>query len=285
MITRLGISVRRARPSDRQQLTNLIHFEGNVHRHLEWRTPLDWLDSEPYLVVEESDEITAVLACPPDPERVAWIRLFGAASRLTLDQAWKVLWPAARRQLVEIGNIIQVAALPLQPWFEELLRHEQFQEVTQVVMLTWERQAIIPYPARLSFLIRPMRGDDLPAVFEVDAAAFVRLWQNSLRSLELAYQQSAIATVVELDGDIIGYQISTATPFGGHLARLAVLPIYQGFGIGHALVQDLLRGFVQQGADQVTVNTQNNNVASLNVYAKEGFRRTGEKYPVYELLL
>jgi ribosomal-protein-alanine N-acetyltransferase len=76
--------------------------------------------------------------------------------------------------------------------------------------------------------------------------------------------------------------MSTGSPFGGHLARLAVHPEFQGRGIGHALLHDLLVRFQERGAMRVTVNTQDNNHASLRLYRKAHFHLTGESYPVYE---
>jgi len=88
--------------------------------------------------------------------------------------------------------------------------------------------------------------------------------------------------VAEDDGQLLGYQISTATTMGGHLARLAVHPAAQGGGIGYALVHDMLSQFTRRGARQVTVNTQQDNLVSLALYQKAGFKRTGEEYPVYQ---
>ena len=82
-----------------------------------------------------------------------------------------------------------------------------------------------------------------------------------------------------------GYQISTSTPMGGHLARLAVLPENQDHGIGKALLVDLLSQFARRGIVKVTVNTQADNLSSLNLYHKLGFHLTGEEYPVYQLNL
>jgi ribosomal protein S18 acetylase RimI-like enzyme len=103
--------------------------------------------------------------------------------------------------------------------------------------------------------------------------------------LEIAFQQAAVATVAEDQDGIIGYQISTASSGGGHLARLAVHPRVQSQGIGYAIVRDLLAQFYRRGALQVTVNTQLDNLASLALYHKAGFQRTGEVYPVYEAYL
>jgi ribosomal-protein-alanine N-acetyltransferase len=81
---------------------------------------------------------------------------------------------------------------------------------------------------------------------------------------------------------MIGYQISTASPMGGHLARLAVRPQYQKNGIGYALVKDALDQFKRRGTLRVTVNTQKDNAVSLSLYLKAGFQSVGEEYPVYQ---
>ena len=51
---------------DRTQLASLIHFSTYVHRHLDWRSPLDWIGHPPYYVLESNDRLIASLACSPD---------------------------------------------------------------------------------------------------------------------------------------------------------------------------------------------------------------------------
>jgi ribosomal protein S18 acetylase RimI-like enzyme len=55
--------------------------------------------------------------------------------------------------------------------------------------------------------------------------------------------------------------------------------------IGSALVADVLSQFARRGAHTLTVNTQQDNLASLALYEKVGFIRTGEEYPVYQYML
>ena len=130
-----------------------------------------------------------------------------------------------------------------------------------------------------------MEPDDLEAVQRIDEAAFSPVWQNSYSALEHAYHQSAVSTVAEISGRLVGYQISTATAVGGHLARLAVDPGLQGKGIGYDLVRDVMVQFKRRGAYHVSVNTQYDNSVSLSLYRKAGFKPTGEEYPVYLLSL
>ena len=282
--SKTGAILRSATPDDHQKLAYLVHFESYVHRHLDYRPPLDWLGNYPFPVLEEKAEITAALACPPDPPKVAWVRLFAAAYQSSIVDAWKTLWPEARSQLVQDAKIRWAAAIPLHDWFEELLINSQFEKTHSIVMLNWDEQTQ-PAPNHQPAVIRSMSIDDLPTVEVIDASAFVPVWQNSLACLEYAYRQAAIATVAELDGQVVGYQISTPTHLGGHLARLAVLPAIQGRGIGFALVQDLLSRFARRGARQVTVNTQKDNLASLALYRRAGFSLTGEEYPIYQYTL
>jgi ribosomal protein S18 acetylase RimI-like enzyme len=276
-----GRSIRAATGADRQQLANLIHFEEYIHRHLDWRSPLEWIGHHPYLVVEQAGELLAALACPPDPPGVAWIHLFAASERILPEEAWRVLWPVARDQLSQYSGI-RVVAIAMQKWFESLLEKSTFDYVHDVVMLMWESSKPAPVPCNQSIVLRPMDFSDLDEVVTIDTTAFGPVWQNSRQTLEIAFMQSVISTVVEDHQRLIGYQISTVSSMGGHLARLAVRPEAQGQGVGYALVHDTLDRFKKRGARRVTVNTQNDNLPSLALYIKAGFKYTGESYRVYQ---
>jgi len=134
MITEFQLLTRTAMPEDRQKLANLIHFEVYVHRHLDWRSPLDWIGEQPYLISEQAGSVVAALACPPEPRNVAWIRMFAAATGISKDRAWKTLWPEALRYLAPISELEIIAAIPLQTWFQTLLESVGFVDINRVVM-------------------------------------------------------------------------------------------------------------------------------------------------------
>ncbi|MEK9164044.1 MAG: GNAT family N-acetyltransferase, partial [Chloroflexota bacterium] len=67
-----------------------------------------------------------------------------------------------------------------------------------------------------------------------------------------------------------------------HLARLAVLPDWQGRGVGRALLSGVVDHFDSAGTPMITVNTQHDNTASLKLYQLFGFENTGEHFPVWE---
>jgi ribosomal-protein-alanine N-acetyltransferase len=279
---RAGLQVRPAVSSDQQKITDLILFSSHVHRHLDWRTPIDWLGCSPYWVLEEAGQMLGALACPPDPDTISWIRLFASASHLSGSSVWPPLWKAARDELAGSGGAT-AAVIATQRWFDPILTESGFDLNGHITLLEWHDQRLIPTPVSPDIRLRAMTPDDLPRVVEVDAAAFEPLWRNSFAALSKAYSQASYASVAEDASGMIGYQLSTEAPLGAHLARLAIRPEGQGRGLGAALVGDLIRQIQKGGGFRVTVNTQADNAASLALYKKLGFLRTGEQFPVYTL--
>ena len=271
--------VRPAAPSDRQQLSNLIFFENRLHRHLDWRSPLEWLGAPFYWALDEGGQITAALACPTEREGIAWVRLFVYSGRWSAENAWTMLWSTAREEIARMGGA-KVAVIAIQPWFQTLLTESGFENRQQIVLLEWRYQPTIARETT-RLRIRKMNEEDLPEVETIDAASFEPLWQNPLETLQRAYAQALYATVVENENGIIGYQISTGGGQRAHLARLAVHPAVQGKGAGRALLNDLFVHLTYIGISRLSVNTQSDNQVSLSLYHRMGFVRTGEQYPVY----
>lgn len=271
--------VREAAPRDHQQLSNLIFFENRLHRHLDWRTPLEWLGAPFYWALEEDGQITAALACPPEQEGIAWVRLFVHTGRWRAQDAWNMIWPTARKEIAQAGGA-KVAAIAIQPWFQDILAGSGFENHQQIVMLEWHYQPFLASQGS-GIRIRQMTEEDLPAVEETDAASFTPLWQNPLDTLRRAFAQALYATVAEDEHRIIGYQLSTGGSQRAHLARLAVHPAAQGKGAGRALLNDLFGYLTHAGISRLSVNTQSDNQVSLGLYQRMGFVRTGEQYPVY----
>ncbi len=284
MITTSQIVTRSATKNDLSKLANLIHFEAFVHRHLDYRPPLDWVGRDPFLVLEDDGRIEAAIACPPDPPSVGWIRLFAASSIISPEYAWNNLWDNSLQSLVSDHQVKHIAAIPLYHWFRTLLKKSGFEQTFSIVMLSRDTSSIPNPPPSKEIAVRPMTLDDLNMVQKIDEDSFTPVWANSVEYLEIAFRQAIAATVAEADGELAGYQISTATTIGAHLARLAVLPKLQGKGIGYALLYDLIHQISRRGSCTITVNTQKNNSASLHLYKKVGFEFSGEDYPIYQLL-
>lgn len=273
-------SIRPAIYADQRQIADLLFFESHVHRHLDWRTPLDWLGAPHYWVIEERRRILAALACPPDPPGTAWTRLFVHSSLLSESEAWPPLWEAARAEMLAAGGAT-VAAIALKPWFQDMLQASGFKLHQYIVLLQSTNGTFRARAWPQGLRIRPMTMDDLSAIAAVDADAFDPLWRNSQDALQKAYAQAVYTSVAEEDGGIVGYQISTGNPFRAHLGRLGVRREAQRRGIGELLLGDLIHWLRARGLSRLTVNTQADNAASLRLYEKMGFVRTDEVYPVF----
>jgi ribosomal protein S18 acetylase RimI-like enzyme len=276
----VGFQVRRAVERDYDRIANLIYYESNSHRHLDWHSPLEWLGGSNYWVCEENRNITAALVCPEDPPQVAWIRFFGHQQHLPASRAWSALWKVARSEIALTGRQIHVAAIVVRNWFQSLLLESGFILKQDIVLLEWKNQGVDAFPVPSGIRIRPMQDADMSAIARVDLTAFGPFWHNTEAVLQKARLQCASAMIAEDDTGVIGYQLSTKNPLGAHLARLAVDPRSQGRGVGTALVSQLLQSFDAAQLSRFSVNTQSDNATSLALYKKVGFVRTGEYFPV-----
>jgi ribosomal-protein-alanine N-acetyltransferase len=276
-------TLRTANQSDREIISTLLSSARWKHQHLDWVNALDLLGETPYLLALEHGLLVGCLACPPDQPTIAWLRLFAVAGGYTPSHLWGQLWPEASVQAVSAGAS-QAAILLSGDWLAPLLLQSGFKHTNDVIFLEWCGDAPPHVPLERGH-IRLMRSEDLPIAAEVDRRSFNLIWQHSLDMLGKAVRLAAIATVVECEGKPVGYQVSTASIYGAHLARLAVAPEWQGHGMGKALVSDLLRRFNQRGMYRVSVNTQADNEQSLQIYRRLGFHQTGSRYPVYQIEL
>jgi ribosomal-protein-alanine N-acetyltransferase len=271
--------------ADEEALSRLMKGRGFIHRHLAWTSPLDWLGLQPFLIRQEASGITAVLACPPDEDGITWLQLFAVAPGNSLYEAWNDLWPPARDWLQQCSSANSISCLVIQDPLKPQLQRSGFREVSRVVVMLWVATRTIWPQDQREYIIREMVDSDLERIHEIDQLAFQLIWRNSPGQLAAAFRAASSATVIDVNGRVAGYQISTVNPQGGHLARLAVDPAYQRQGIGTALLDDLLNRFLEQGIVDVSVNTQADNHSSLELYRKFGFRLVDESYPVYQFKL
>ena len=275
--------IRPANLADNAKLRKLLESRSFSQRHLGWESPLDWLGKDPFFVLEEKGEILAALGCPPDEDDICWLRVFAVRSGYPVKQAWEQLWEASWNWLKDNNPGLVINSLVVQPEMKRLLPRSGFEETTRVVVLIWDRAKALWPETNKELDVRDMTADDLPEVYKIDRQAFDLIWRNSLSQLQAAYREAFSATVIDMDRKPAAYQISTLNPLGGHLARLAVNPAYQKHGMGTRLVEDLLTRMDKNGIVEVTVNTQTNNQASLDLYQKFGFQRQAENYPVFQL--
>jgi len=287
--------LRPASPQDEEDLVLFTHAAKFTHRHLDWRSSVEWLAYPPFWLMLDDlypNRILAALACPPDPQDLqpsalppthTWLRLFGALSEDLLESSFKQLLEKA---CAELPRGMTLGVVALHEWVNQLMKANRFEVTQQIVLLEWNGLLPVPHPPAPGVRIRRMELEDIEQVHEIDNLAFEPLWRNSRDEVMRSTVQSSYSTVAELDGRIIGYQISTGEFFAAHLARLAVHPEYMRHSVGYTLVDDLMKYFIHQmQVDRLTVNTQNDNYASQALYKRMCFDLTGQSFPVYTKVL
>jgi ribosomal-protein-alanine N-acetyltransferase len=282
-VTIKHLSIKDADLSDRPSISALLSTARWQHQHFDWVSALDLLTETPFLIAVDRGLAVGCLACPPDPPSVAWIRLFSVAADYSPAYIWDQLWSNAAA-VIHTKKVKQTAALLSGDWLAPILRDCGFRHTNDVIFLERYGEAP-PTPLLPLGKVRKFESEDLEAILELDHSAFKDIWQYSLETLRLAYKHAAIATIIEHNQEPLGYQISTASIYGAHLARLAVAPQWQGRGFGSALVVDAINQFFHQGVLKISVNTQTDNEQSLRIYRKLGFRDTGSRHPVFQLPL
>lgn len=261
------------------EISALIQSAHFFHRHLDWRPVEGWLGCQPFWLLEAGGEMQAVLACPPSPTGMYWIRVF--ASRALFDPRlhWEMLLQKTLAG-IPFDQGAMLIALPLDNWFTHLLKTSQFEQHAEIVVLEWNDTAAA-VPSIPSIQIQPMNIEDVPTIVQIDHDAFEAIWQFSQEDVERAFRTAFSASVAVWEGEIVGYQISTAIHDQAHLARLAVLPSMQNRGIGRLLLHNLFQRVQRTTISSLTVNTQSYNHASLALYKSMGFKPTGERFPLY----
>jgi ribosomal protein S18 acetylase RimI-like enzyme len=273
--------LRPAEKKDYGELSDFIKSLNYLHRHLDWRDTLEWLGHTPFWILEENRTIHAALACPPEPVEAAWVRLFGVSMQTSPDWAWKKLFAPTLQELRNLPQPPAIVSLSLREWYEELLKRNGFTWHQDIVVFMYDDEPPAAPVIDSQYILRQMKTADLPGVGIIDNLAFEPIWRLSHSDLLFSLKKSSYCTVVERDGHIVAYQMSSSSGMYAHLARLAVHPDLQRQRIGFALVQNLLRHFIGDSAHWgVTLNTQHDNTSSIALYKKIGFRETGERFPV-----
>jgi len=132
-------------------------------------------------------------------------------------------------------------------------------------------------PAAAAPLRRGSRRDRF-GVLEVDHSAFRPFWCIDRAGLDdaLAATPRSRFRVASTPGPrrgVTAYAITGRAGRHGSLQRLAVHPLHQRQGLGHALVLDALHWLRGWRVERAVVNTQLDNEAALGLYESLGFVR------------
>ena len=273
----MDVTLRNASAGDWLAVKTLIHSVRRTMPGMWWWE--DHLTDELFLVVQRRRALVGAFLAWPDDSAVAWVRLAALEDSLDL-RAWLELVLPSTIERLQRRGAQTLAWIDYQGWASPHLPERGFALQTEVITLV---KADDELPHRHTAVpLRAASDADIPAVTAVDRAAFTPLWWNSEATLRRRSAATACFVVAEQGGEIVGYLEAERQPYAAHINRIAVAPAYQARGIGAALLERALRTLWRAGAEQVTLNTQSDNSASLRLYRRFGFRPTGDRLPVWE---
>ena len=157
-----------------------------------------------------------------------------------------------------------------------------FQPLEEVITYELDRPAVQPLathgPRPVSLTFVPVAAHDhhhLDIVLRIDHIAFPWIWWNSATELHSYAATPGVALYLGLlDGEPAGYVGITSYPGWGHLDRIAVLPEFQGRGLGRRILSFASATLARRGARRIGLSTQVDNIRSQRLYERFGFRRS-----------
>ena len=133
----------------------------------------------------------------------------------------------------------------------------------------------------VNYQLRRFKLSDLDGVIRINRECLPENY-TALFFINLYKRFPGTFIVAEADGEIVGYimcRIETGIPSfkllgitkKGHVISIAVLPSYQGKGIGYALIREATQAMVNYNAKECYLEVRESNLPAIYLYNKLGF--------------
>lgn len=118
--------------------------------------------------------------------------------------------------------------------------------------------------------VRPMTGQDIDAVSQLEQECFSESWSRNLICSGL---DSRLDTyfVYEDHGDILGYSVIRILADEGEIQRIAVWPNYRRQGIGRKLMDAMVAFSRSRGVRSIALEVRESNAGARKLYESYGF--------------
>lgn len=129
-------------------------------------------------------------------------------------------------------------------------------------------------------ILREMLVEDLDQVMEIENRLFSPPWTKEGFFTYLT-RKDAMFLVVEEKGRILAYCGLLMVLDGGDITNVAVCPERQREGIGHFLMESLIRLAEEQGITAIHLEVRVGNHTAIRLYERMGFTRDGIRRNYY----
>lgn len=128
---------------------------------------------------------------------------------------------------------------------------------------------------------RSMSAADIPAVEKMEAEAFYDAWSQNMLLNEINNELTTYL-VMELEGKVIGYCGFWLVAGEAQITRVAVEEELRGQGFGTRLTAALINKAWELGAEAITLEVRESNLAAQRAYLTCGFASEGIRPNYYE---
>lgn len=129
--------------------------------------------------------------------------------------------------------------------------------------------------------LRPMEEAHLPAVADLEVAAFADPWSERTLAEELALTDRRYVVAIGDDGVLAGYGGLMLVGEDAHVLTIAVDPRLRRRGLGTRLMSRLVDEAIAAGARHLTLEVRVSNEAARSLYRKFGFEPVGVRRRYY----
>lgn len=135
----------------------------------------------------------------------------------------------------------------------------------------------------MSPVLRSMQAADLLAVHQIETELFPEdAWPLAGFEAELADTETRTYWVYEDQGRIVGYAgLCTVLPIAD-VQTIAIIPDYQGQGLGRALLQVLINAAVKKRALDAMLEVRFDNPTAIGLYESMGFETIHRRQRYYK---
>ena len=134
----------------------------------------------------------------------------------------------------------------------------------------------------MSFTIRRMTLEDVPAVHVIDKLSFSLPWSERSFRFELTENLVSRCWVVESGGSVIAMLVLWLVVDEAHIATIATHPDFRRQGIGEKLLLTALLAARAEGARRAFLEVRASNRAAMELYEKYGFFQAGVRPHYYQ---
>ncbi|GCE24906.1 hypothetical protein KDA_03900 [Dictyobacter alpinus] len=273
--------VRLLRPEDIQAIERLLRTSEYVYQRFTLNELPSLLARYPAVGLWNDSTLYGFLLSQIINPPLAWFSGFG------------VSWTESKNYVAVLGTLLDELYVQLQAKGVQFLHYSGNDSDNDWLRSLLLGRGFIPYRSLYSYdkfdykipsegnqevTIRPVDlKRDLSELLRIEAACFEDLWRYDPISFQDIAATHPYFVVVELAGQVVGYQFNALDDDFGYLIRIAVHPSAGSKGIGTRLMAEAIHFFEQARVSRIMLNTQEDNYHAHHLYEWFGFLRLQQK--------